>query len=424
MTAEAPQWMTGIRRRMDYGWRYRGAPTGLLSDNAIVLGGNSDESGQLMAAWGKGGFPAACLQCGTCTSLCPYEFAKDGGGFSPRRMVRETQLVYPPLEREESWLCATCRACEDKCPRGVKIADFMMALRGVEIGFALDTVPAGLRRALRNIASVGNPFGEPREKRVEWADRIRVKRFTRGMDLLYFPGCFAAYDARATRVAVALVSLLRMAGVDFGILGEDESCCGESVRKAGAEELYLTLARHNIARFRERGVTRILTTSPHCYHTFKTEYSSIGGDFEVLHHTEYLAQLVREGRLRLGASLRATVTYHDPCYLGRYHGVYNQPREVLRSIPGIEVVEMERSRGRSICCGGGGGRIWQGAVRGQRLSGFRFDQAGRTGCEYLAVSCPYCLSNFDIGQSPGGSSRTMEVKDIAELLWQAVCVSG
>jgi Fe-S oxidoreductase len=417
---QAPEWMRGIRRRLDYGWRYRGRRTGILADNSLLLDHADLEVRQLLVKRGSSAFPAACFQCGTCTSICPYGLiAAEMNALSPRHMVRQTQLGYPPVETAQTWLCATCRACEDQCPRGVKLVDFMKALRGIEIDFGLDTVPSSLQRALRNIASVGNPFGEPRQRRADWANRIGVKLFAKGMDILFFPGCFAAYDARARKVAVAVVNLLREAGVDFGILGEDESCCGESARKAGAEDLFKDLARHNISLLLDRGVTRILTTSPHCYHTFKTEYPSFGDSFEVLHHTEYLAQLIRDGRLKPAGRLDAVVTYHDPCYLGRYHGIYDQPRQVLSSIPGVNLVEMDRSRSRSVCCGGGGGRIWQESQKAQRLSDLRLHQAEQTEAQILAVSCPYCLTNFDSGDSSNAKALVPEAKDIAELLWQA-----
>ncbi len=416
---DAPAWMRGIRRRFDYGWRYDGRPTGLLSDNSLLLDHADTEVQELLTNRDVNALIDACFQCGTCTSLCPYGLiTEDFNGFSPRRMARETQLGRPPLETAESWLCCTCRACEDQCPRGVKLSDFMKTLRAVQIDFGLDTVPESLRRALRNIASVGNPFGEPRQRRTEWADNTEVKRFTHGMDVLYFPGCFAAYDARARKVAVALVNILRKAGVDFGVLGEDESCCGESVRKAGAEELYRSLAQHNISLFTKRGATKILTASPHCYHTFKTEYPSFGGYFEVVHHTEYLVQLIRNGRLKFGR-LDTVVTYQDPCYLGRYHNIYDHPREILQHIPGVKLVEMERSRKKSICCGGGGARIWQETQKDQRLSDLRLEQARQTGAATLVVSCPYCLTNFEDSLLTSSPHDKIAVKDIAELVREA-----
>ncbi|GAH06995.1 unnamed protein product, partial [marine sediment metagenome] len=225
-------------------------------------------------------------------------------------------------------------------------------------------IPDSLRRAMTNIASVGNPFGEAREKRGDWAERLPVKPFAEGMELLYFSGCFPAYDARARKVAQATAGILEKAGVDFGILGYQEVCCGESVRKAGNEKLFQSLAQHNIGAFDENGVRRILTTSPHCYHTFKNEYPEFGRDFEIIHYTQYFARLIAEERIKFNKKLNKKVTYHDPCYLGRHNNIYDEPRQILRSIPGLELVEMPDSRQKSLCCGGGGGGIWLDTKKG------------------------------------------------------------
>ena len=418
-----PEWIKGIRHELDYGWRYHGDVKGILPDVSIMLVEFAAELEQVLAAEDRvDSSSASCFQCGTCNAVCPYsQVATDREILSARRMLHEKQLGLTTFEGEEMWLCTTCDACVEQCPRGVEIIDFMRALRRVGMELGVGSIPDSLRRAVKNTASVGNPFGEPRDKRSDWAKHLNVKPFTKGMELLYFPGCYPAYDPRARKVAQATANILKEAGVDFGILSSREVCCGESVRKAGNEGLFQSLAQHNIRVFIESGVKKILVTSPHCYHTFKKEYAALGGGFEVIHSTQYLAQLVGEGRLKLGKALNKVVTYHDPCYLGRHNEIYNEPREVLQSILGLELVEMPESSRRSLCCGGGGGGIWLETKKGERLADMRLEQAIATKAHVLAVSCPYCLINFEDARLTCGGGDAIEVKDIAELVWEAVC---
>jgi Fe-S oxidoreductase len=210
------------------------------------------------------------------------------------------------------------------------------------------------------------------------------------------------------------------AGVKFAITGDRENCCGESVRKSGNETLFQKLASNNIAAFNESGINKIVVTSPHCYYTFKNEYPKLGGTFEVIHYTEFIAHLLKEGRLKPTKRVDAKVTYHDPCYLGRHSGVYDAPREVLKSIPGIELVEMPDHGPDSICCGGGGGRIWMETKKGERLSDLRLDQAAATGASILAAACPYCILNFEDSILTTASLGRIEVKDISELLAESL----
>ena len=417
-----PAWIKGIKSKLDYGWRYYGNVSGILPDISIILNEFDAELEQVLAAKGiNDSSSVSCFQCGTCSAVCPYTLVTtDRNGLSARRMLHETQLGLIDFESERIWLCVTCGACVRQCPRGVEIIDFMRALRRVETELGVGNIPDSLRRAVKNIAILGNPFGEPQEKRADWAKHLNVKPFTKGVELLYFPGCFPAYDPRAKKVAQATASMLKKAGVDFGILGSQEGCCGESVRKAGNEKLFESLAQHNMSVFAENGVTKILTTSPHCYHTFKNEYPQFGGDFEVFHYTQYLFQLIREGRLKFTKELNKTVTYHDPCYLGRHNDIYDQPREILQSIPGLELVEMTESRQKSLCCGGGGGRIWMETKKGERLSDLRLEQAMDTRASILAVSCPYCLANFEGSRLTVDGGETIEIKDIAELVWDVI----
>jgi len=238
--------------------------------------------------------------------------------------------------------------------------------------------------------------------------------------VLYFVGCYFCYDPRCKKVARATAEILNHAGVNYGTLGTDESCCGESVRKTGGEEVFRDLAKQNIKTFIDRGVKRLLVSSPHCYHTFKNEYPEFMVNFEVVHMTEFLAQLIREGRLELTGELKQKVTFHDPCYLGRHNAIYDAPREVLAAVPGAELVEMPDRRETSLCCGGGGGRIWMDTPKEERFSDLRVAQAMDTGAQVMVTSCPYCISNFEESRLSLEDDEALQVKDITEIVREVI----
>lgn len=358
-----------------------------------------------------------CYQCGTCTAVCPWNRVRS---FMVRRIMHQGQLGLVDFEDEDVWLCATCNNCVKRCPRGVEIIDVMRALRRAVTELGIAKVPDSLRITLKNIAAVGNPLGEPEDKRAGWGKDLDLKTHTPGTEVLYLPCCIPEYDAAAQGVARAAVTVLKKVGVDFGTLGNSLSCCGESVRKAGDEAVFNRLAEGNIAAFKEAGVKKIVTTSPHCYHTLKNEYPKLGGEFEVIHMVEYLDRLIKEGRLKFTKELSLKVTYHDPCYLGRHNDIYDAPREVLRSLPGVTLVEMADARESSLCCGGGGGRIWMETKREERFSDLRLAQAEATGAGVLAIACPYCLLNFQDSILTQHKEETIKVKDITELVAEAL----
>jgi Fe-S oxidoreductase len=358
-----------------------------------------------------------CYQCGTCTGTCPWNLVK---GFSVRQVIHQAQLGLPDFEDESMWMCVTCKACVDRCPRGVEIIDIWRTLRKVIAEVGAGKTPDSLRLVVKNITGVGNPQGEEREKRLGWAKNLDVKPFAKETEILFFPCCYDVYDSSISRVARASVDVLKKAGVNFGILGDNVVCCGESVRKVGSESLFQTLAHSNIEAFNEAGVKKIVVTSPHCYHTFKNEYPDLGGNFEVVHIVQYLAELISEGRLKLTKELNKKVTYHDSCYLGRHNDIYDEPRQVLESIPGLELVEMYDNREESLCCGGGGGRVWEETKKGERFSDMRVEQALEAGASILAVACPYCMVMFEDSVLSADKSGDIEVKNIVELVQEAL----
>jgi Fe-S oxidoreductase len=363
-----------------------------------------------------------CYQCGKCDVVCPWNRVRP---FSIRKIVWQAALGLPEIERDDIWLCTTCGKCPSQCPRGVDQIEVGVAIRRLASAYEAfpDSVRA-VRTVSGSLASDGNPLGAERDKRDAWASGLSLKPFAEGMEVLYFVGCYYSYDPRMQKVAVATANVLKRAGVDFGILGSQESCCGESIRKTGNEEVFKTLAKENIKAFIDNGVKRVLVSSPHCYHTFKNEYPEFMVNFEVVHISEFLAELIEAGRLELTGELSKKVTFHDPCYLGRHNGIYEQPRDVLKKLPGLELVEMSDSRADSLCCGGGGGRIWAETPKKERFSDLRVAQAKQAGADVLATSCPYCISNFEESKLALGDDEPLEIKDITEVIQDALEASG
>lgn len=358
-----------------------------------------------------------CYQCGTCTAVCPWNKVRS---FIVRRIMHQGQLGLVDFEDEDVWLCATCNNCVQRCPRGVEIIDVMRALRRAVTELGIAKVPDSLRITIKNISGVGNPLGEPQDKRANWAQDLDVKPHTEGTELLYFPCCIPEYDPSVQRVARATANILKKTGVDFGILGNKANCCGESVRKAGDEAVFKQLAQNNIAALKEAGVKKIIVSSPHCYHALKNEYPRFGASFEVSHVSQYLLEIMKQGRLKLSKEVKLKVAYHDPCYLGRHNDIYDQPRELLSHVPGLELVELADYRENSLCCGGGGGRIWMETKSGERFSDLRLAQALETGASVLAVACPYCMLNFEDSVLTQDKSDVIQVKDITELVQEAL----
>jgi len=359
-----------------------------------------------------------CYQCGKCDTVCPWNKVRN---FSMRKLIREATFGLTEIEHEEIWRCTTCGKCAQICPRDVKQIENMKALRRMASGYGV--FPAAVkpvRGASAGLTAEGNPFGESRKNRADWAKGLSVKTFEEGMEYLYFPGCYLCYDPRLKKVAQATASILNKAGVDFGILGERENCCGESIRKTGNEELFKKLAKENIKTFIENGVKKILVNSPHCYHTFKNEYPEFSVNFEVVHISQYLFQLVNEGRLQISKEYEKKITYHDPCYLGRHNGVFDEPREVLKKIPGLELIEMAESREQSLCCGMGGGRIWMETHASDRFSNLRLNEAIGVGAEVLVTACPYCITMFEDSRAVLNYDDVIQVKDITEILQEVI----
>jgi len=362
-----------------------------------------------------------CMQCGLCTGGCPWRLT-DGEisrEFNARKLQHQGQLGLEGYESDNNlFACTTCGLCVARCPRDVNAIDNIRSMRMMlaEGG----SVPQSYRPIVGSLTDNGNPWMEAREKRTAWIKDLDVPTFTADTEYLLFVCCTSCYDARSQKIARAVATLLNAAGVSWGIIGEEESCCGESIRKIGQEELFTSLAESNIELFNSKGVKKIITTSPHCLYSFENEYKELGGDFEVRHYTQLLAELIRDGKLKLAKELDLTVAFHDPCYLGRHCDIYQDPREVLAALPNTRVMEMTRNRESSICCGGGGGRVWMETPPGERFGDLRVNDALAHEASVLVTTCPYCTIMMEASVLGLDKDEEISVKDVAELAVDAL----
>ena len=359
-----------------------------------------------------------CYQCGKCDTVCPWNKVRQ---FSMRKLIREATFGSSEIEKEDIWRCTTCGKCPQRCPRDVKQIDDMMAIRRMATGYGVFAGPVKPYRTVASgLSAQGNPFNEDRKTRAAWAEGLGVKPFKEDMEYLYFPCCYCAYDPRLKKVAQATVKVLQKAGVSFGILGEKENCCGESIRKTGNEDLFKKLAKENIKAFVDAGVKKILVSSPHCYHTFKNEYPMFKVNFEVVHVSELLPRLIKDGKLKLTGEYARKVTYHDPCYLGRHNGIFDDPRDALKQVSGLELAELPEARMDSTCCGMGGGRVWAETEKHERFSNIRVEQALEVGAKELVTACPYCITALEDSRLVMNHADDIEVKDITEVILEVL----
>ncbi len=375
--------------------------------------------------WGQLLDASTCVRCGRCTAACPATAA--GKPLDPRLVVQKTlramreglplgTLVSP----EEAWSCTTCAACVSACPFEIEVLDKLVDLRRerVEAGEVEPTAA----RALEAILARGNAWGGAPAERAEWAAGLDLRILGAGeeTDLLYWIGCAAAYEPSAQRVARATARLLRVAGVDFAILGAAESCTGDPARRMGEEGCFREAAARVIATLGSVRFRRLLTHCAHCFHVFGNEYPELGARYPVVHHTQLLAELVRAGRLKPRRGIGERVTLHDPCYLARHNGEVQAPRAILAALPGCDLTEMRRSRRETFCCGAGGGGNWVEVREGRRIAAVRMDEARATGARVVATACPFCTLMLE-GETAG---ERMAIRDVAELLWESQPQAG
>ena len=380
-----------------------------------------------------------CFRCGYCkfppnfvdVNNCPayarfrLESYSPGGRLWLIRAWLNEDIEWTERLMKIVFSCTACANCAEQCPYrfGNQVLDMILAAKNeiLEKGLVHSTV----KNFLENVYRHGNPYGEPTQKRGDWANGIGLEPYDK-QDILYYVGCVGSYDIRAREAARALGAVLLHAGSSVGVLGNNEKCDGNEVAKLGEEGLFEHLARENIRQFTDIGVREIVALSPHAYNAMKNDYPRFDGHFHVVHSTQLLRDLIRSGRLDFSGGLDAKVTYHDPCFLGRWNEEYDAPRDVLRSIPGVKLVEMERNRRSALCCGGGGANFYTDFMGGSEdnPARIRVREAHSTGADVLATACPTCLTMLDDAARTEGLEEKLVVKDVAEIVGEACLTRG
>jgi Fe-S oxidoreductase len=390
-----------------------------------------------------------CTECGRCTTACPANIT--GKLLSPKKIMTdirhrtvekgklllngdkaaalkegeenplENTLLHKYITQEELFACTTCMSCIQECPVNNEhisaIVDLRRSLVLMESNF-----PPEVQVVFKNLETNFSPWAFPASSRADWAEGMNIPQMSQSQnaEILFWVGCAGAFDARYTKVTQAFAKLMQKAGIKFAILGTEEKCTGDSARRIGNEYLAQMLMKDNIATLNNYNVKKIVATCPHCFNMLKNEYPQFGGNYEVVHHTDFLVKLINEGKLKVTKEEAAIVTFHDSCYLGRYNDIYDQPREILDAIPGVNTVEMKRTKSRGLCCGAGGGRMWMEEHEGKRINIERTEEALTLKPNVIGTACPFCMTMLEDGVKDKEATETVKVKDIAEMLLAAV----
>jgi Fe-S oxidoreductase/nitrate reductase gamma subunit len=393
----------------------------------------------------------ACTRCGRCQDGCPAYLS--GKPLSPKKFIQDLKTYWlerssavvagqkPAVEGEaapeatdegkvlpgevidlhELWACTNCMYCMENCPVFIEHVPKIIGMRQYKVLTEADFAQE-LQLTCRNMENNSNPWGVGAHLRADWAKEVGVKTLAEdpNVEYLFYVGCSGSFDDAGKKVSMALAKILQAAGVSFGILGNEEGCCGDSAMRCGNEYLYQTLAQVNIEAMNGYGVKKIIATCPHGYNALKKDYPNFGGNFEIYHHTEIIADLIAKGKITLKKPVEGLFTYHDSCFLGRYNDIYSEPRTILNAVPGMKLVEMERNRNRGFCCGAGGARMWMEEDIGERINDMRTDQAIAAGASRIAVACPFCLTMMTDGIKDRKKEESMVAMDIAEIVWKAM----
>ena len=384
----------------------------------------------------------ACVECGRCTNVCPANLA--GKPLNPKTIITKMRDFLfankkAGIKDAEIWpeatgtgtnlylsneldSCTTCGACMEECPANIEHVNLIMDLKRYK-ALTLGDLPPAAADAVAKVKKNGNPWGIAQEDRFNWAQGMDVPVIEQGkkVDYLYYVGCAGSYDGSNQKVVKATIDLMKKAGVSFAVMGKTEKCNGDPVRRFGDEYSFYEIAIENIANMRQYTFEKVVTHCPHCLHTIGKEYAKFeNGEFETVHHTELLADLVKSGKLMPTKEINEKFTFHDPCYLGRHHGEYDAPRTILESIPGLELKEMERKKDKALCCGMGGGNMWYELPEGEHLSHNRLKDIAETEVEKLATACSYCMINFNSAKGHKQETENLSVEDIAQILHKSI----
>jgi Fe-S oxidoreductase len=370
----------------------------------------------------------ACVECGRCQAACPAYLS--GTALSPKQIIVKLkrhlhgELPGPIhgtlIQADELWACTTCMACVQECPAFIDIVDTIVDLRRY-LALSEGALPSTAPQSLQNIQRAGNPWGLPPTERLAWAEGLDVPILEPGVEVeyLYWVGCSASYDKRNQAIARSVVKILKAAGVSFGVM-QEERCHAEVGRRLGEEYLYQTVQQENVEAINRYRFRKVITHCPHCFNTIRNEFPQFGGTYEVLHHSVVIRSLLAAGRIAPTRRLDATIAFHDSCYLGRYNGITEAPRDVARAVPGLRLVEMPRNRERGLCCGGGGGHMWMEVPSKKRVNIIRVEEALGVKPDVVGTACPFCLAMVDLGRKVAGAEDRLQVKDISELVAESL----
>lgn len=375
----------------------------------------------------------ACVECGRCTVVCPANLADKP--LNPKTIITKARDLALDAggEDKDFWesetysadeldACTTCGACMEECPMHIEHVDVILNLKRYK-ALTLGMLPPAAADAVNKIRVNGNPWGISQDERMAWAEGLDVPVAEPGkkVDYLYYVGCAGSYDSSNQQVVRDTVTLLKKAGVSFAVMGKTEKCNGDPIRRFGDEYSFFEIAIENIANMNQYDFGKVVTHCPHCLHTIGKEYAKFDdGQFETVHHTELLADLLKSGKIKPTKNIDQELTFHDPCYLGRHHGEYNAPREILGAIPGLSLKEMEKNKDAALCCGMGGGNMWYELEMGKHLAVNRLEQIGETKTPQLATACSYCLINFNSSKGQVDSTEELHIEDVAQILAKSV----